>query len=360
MRQTPLIGEHRAARARLVEFAGWEMPLHYGSQIEEHHAVRRDAGVFDTSHMRALDVAGDAASGFLRRALANDVAGLTAPGRALYSCLLAEDGGVLDDLIVYFLGGTRYRLVVNAATARRDRDWLEGLRPAGATLRERDDLCMLAVQGPAAPARLRSALPEYAEAAAALQPFCAAEAGDALVARTGYTGEDGYELLLPSGEAPAAWRRLTAAGVRPCGLGARDTLRLEAGMNLYGQDMDESVTPDECGLAWTVARDPQRDFIGRAGLQQRAPRFQLLGLVLRERGVPRSHQAVRSAHGAGEITSGTFSPTLGAGIALARLPLGCAPGDALDLDVRGRWLPAQVVRYPFVRNGKSLLAPEPR
>jgi aminomethyltransferase len=306
--------------------------------------------------MRALDVAGDAASGFLRRALANDVAGLTAPGRALYSCLLAEDGGVLDDLIVYFLGGTRYRLVVNAATARRDRDWLEGLRPAGATLRERDDLCMLAVQGPAAPARLRSALPEYAEAAAALQPFCAAEAGAALVARTGYTGEDGYELLLPSVEAPAAWRRLLAAGVRPCGLGARDTLRLEAGMNLYGQDMDTEVTPLECGLAWTVDLSGARDFVGRRALEKRPRRHERTGLVLEGRaGVLRSHQEVHCERGTGVITSGTFSPTMQCSIGLARLPAGAGTEGRARVALRGREIEARLVKPPFVRRGRILV-----
>jgi len=356
MRQTPLYAEHRAAGARLVGFAGWEMPLHYGSQIEEHHAVRRDAGVFDTSHMLAIDAQGEAAPAFLGRALANDVAKLETPGKALYSCLLAEDGGILDDLIVYFLGGTRYRLVVNAATAQQDRGWLERLCPARAQLRARTDLAMLAVQGPNAREKFQAALPEYRDGGAALEPFCSAEAGDALVARTGYTGEDGFELLLPAEQAPHAWRRLLAAGVRPCGLGARDTLRLEAGMNLYGHDMDAGVTPLECGLAWTVDPGSPRDFIGKRALNERQRRFELLGLVLERRaGVLRSHQEVRCEQGEGVVTSGTFSPTMQASIALARLPAGAQPGGRARVAVRGRLLEARIVKPPFVRHGRILV-----
>jgi len=356
MRQTPLNAEHRAAGARLVEFAGWEMPLHYGSQIEEHHAVRRDAGLFDTSHMLSIDVHGETAPAFLGRVLANDVAKLRTPGKALYSCLLAEDGGILDDLIVYFLGGTRYRLVVNAATARQDRDWLEPHRPAGAALRAREDLAMIAVQGPAARDKFLAALPEYGDAGAALAPFSGAEAGDALVARTGYTGEDGFELMLPADAAAGAWRRLLAAGVHPCGLGARDTLRLEAGMNLYGQDMDAGVTPLECGLAWTVDPASPRDFIGKRALNERPRRHELLGLVLEARaGVLRAHQAVSADGGEGVVTSGTFSPTMQASIALARLPAGTRPGARAGVAMRGKRLDARVVKPPFVRHGRILV-----
>jgi aminomethyltransferase len=357
--RTALHAAHVRAGARLTDFGGWEMPVHYGSQLDEHHRVRRDAGLFDVSHMLAVDVRGAAAETFLRRLLANDVAKLTTTGAALYSCMLREDAGILDDLIVY-RAAQSWRLVVNAATADKDLAWIRAHADAGIDVQPRRDLAMLALQGPQARARLWQARSDVESDTRSLGRFTAVQSGDLFVARTGYTGEDGFEVALPAGQASALWDALVQAGVAPCGLGARDTLRLEAGMNLYGQDMDESVTPDECGLGWTVARDGPRDFTGRAALQQRAPRFRLLGLVLGERGVPRTHQAVRTAHGAGEITSGTFSPTLGAGIALARLPLGCAPGDAVELDVRGRWLPAQVVRYPFVRNGKSLLAPEPR
>ena len=356
MRRTPLYDAHRAANAKMVEFAGWEMPLHYGSQIEEHHAVRRDAGMFDTSHMLALDVEGAEARPFLRRALANDVERLRLPGKALYSCLLAEDGGILDDLIVYRLADDRYRIVLNAATADGDIAWLEGLRPAGAGLRPRRDLAMIAVQGPRARERFWAALPGLRTASEALGAFFGAQSGDSFVARTGYTGEDGFELLLPAGRAPDAWQRLRDAGVRPCGLGARDTLRLEAGMNLYGQDMDRSVTPMECGLAWTVALEGPREFVGRPALAQRAASQRMLGLVLEERGgVLRAHQSVHGAQGEGTITSGSYSPTMGASIALARLPAASEAGEKVRVAVRDKQLAARTVQPPFVRRGKILV-----
>ena len=353
MRRTPLYDAHHAANAKMIEFAGWQMPLHYGSQIEEHHAVRRDAGMFDTSHMLALDVEGAAARQFLREALANDVERLRLPGKALYSCLLAADGGILDDLIVYRLDGERYRIVLNAATAQSDIAWLERLRPPGAQLCPRQDLAMLAVQGPRAREKCWAVLPELRAASEALGVFFGAQAGETFVARTGYTGEDGFELLLPAGRAGDTWQRLRDAGVRPCGLGARDTLRLEAGMNLYGQDMDPSVTPLECGLAWTVALEGSRDFVGKQALARRSPAHRLLGLVLEERGgVLRGHQAVHGMRGEGTITSGSFSPTMNASIALARLPVASEPGDKVQVIVRGRPLAARTVRPPFVRRGK--------
>jgi aminomethyltransferase len=355
---TPLHQAHVRAGARLTDFGGWEMPLHYGSQLDEHHRVRRDAGLFDVSHMLAIDLTGELAEPFLQGLLANDVAKLRAPGRALYSCMLGDDAGILDDLIAHRMA-QGWRLVVNAGTADKDLAWIRSHAGAEVAVQPRRDLAMLALQGPQAHTQLCQARPGAAADTRDLARFAAVQSGDLFVARTGYTGEDGYELALPAAQAPALWEALVQAGAAPCGLGARDTLRLEAGMNLYGQDMDESVTPAECGLEWTVALEGERDFIGKAALLQRAPRFHLLGLLLRERGVPRAHQAVRTAHGAGEITSGTFSPTLGTGIALARLPLACAPGDKVEVDVRGRFLPAQVVRYPFVRNGKSLIALEP-
>ena len=353
MHRTPLYDAHHAANAKMIKFAGWQMPLHYGSQIEEHHAVRRDAGMFDTSHMLALDVEGAAARQFLREALANDVERLRLPGKALYSCLLAADGGILDDLIVYRLDGERYRIVLNAVTAQSDIAWLERLRPPGAQLRPRQDLAMLAVQGPRAREKCWAALPELRAASEALGVFFGAQAGETFVARTGYTGEDGFELLLPAGRAGDAWQRLRDAGVRPCGLGARDTLRLEAGMNLYGQDMDPSVTPLECGLAWTVALEGSRDFVGKQALARRSPAHRLLGLVLEERGgVLRGHQAVHGTRGEGTITSGSFSPTINASIALARLPVASEPGDKVQVTVRDRPLAARTVQPPFVRHGK--------
>ena len=356
MHQTPLHPAHRAAGAKLVDFAGWEMPLHYGSQLEEHHAVRRDAGMFDTSHMLAIDIEGAGARDFLRGALANDVARLRQPGKALYSCLLNASGGVLDDLIVYFLREDLFRLIVNAGTAEKDRRWLESLRADGVTLRPRRDLAMIAVQGPQARAKTFQALPGLRAVAEPLGAFFGVQANDAFIARTGYTGEDGFELLVPAPQALETWKRLAEAGVRPCGLGARDTLRLEAGMNLYGQDMDETVTPLESGLAWTVVLEGARDFVGKAALLAKRPARELTGLVLQGRGgVLRSHQKVRSAHGEGEITSGGFAPTLGTSIALARLPAGTAPGTSVQVEVRERKLEARVVKPPFVRSGKSLL-----
>ena len=355
MRQTPLHPAHRAARARLVDFAGWEMPLHYGSQIEEHHAVRRDAGMFDTSHMLAIDVEGAGTREFLRGALANDVARLRQPGKALYSCLLNEAGGVLDDLIVYFLREELFRVIVNAATADKDLRWLQSLRANGVTLRPRRDLAMIAVQGPNARKKSWQALPDLKAASAPLGAFFGAQAGDSFIARTGYTGEDGFELLVPGSRAADAWQRLAEAGVRPCGLGARDTLRLEAGMNLYGQDMDESVTPLESGLAWTVVLEGAREFVGKAALAKK-PARELTGLVLLGRGgVLRAHQKVLAANGAGEITSGGFSPTLERSIALARLPAGTIPGSRVQVEVRDKKLEALLVKPPFVRRGKSLI-----
>ena len=360
---TPLNPVHRGAGARMVDFGGWDMPLHYGSQLEEHHAVRRDAGMFDVSHMRVLDLDGPDARAFLAMALANDVGKLTVPGKALYSCMLAENGGVLDDLIVYWRGGDAFRIVVNAATAAKDVAWLRALlarQPRAAVLVERDDLAMIAVQGPNARTKTWQALPESAQVTEPLKPFNGVDVPTRrcplFVARTGYTGEDGFEIVVPATQVEALWNALAAVGVKPAGLGARDTLRLEAGMNLYGQDMDETVTPLESGLAWTVDLATERDFVGRDALVATPPTRQLVGLVLAEAGgVLRAHQRVDAGHGHGETTSGTFSPTLGRSIALARVPATVRPGDTVRVAVRDRALAARVVKPPFVRNGKSLV-----
>jgi aminomethyltransferase len=356
MQQTVLNAAHRRLGARMVDFGGWDMPLAYGSQIDEHHQVRRDAGMFDVSHMTVLDIRGDHARAFLRHLLANDVARLRVPGRALYGCMLTEGGGVVDDLIVYFIEETWFRVVVNAATRVKDLAWISGRAAAfGVSLQERRDLAMVAVQGPNARRRVHGLVDPAARAAVeALPRFSACDAGALFVARTGYTGEDGYEVLLPARDAETFWDLLLAAGVRPCGLGARDTLRLEAGMALYGQDMDETTTPFEAGLGWTVAMDPaEREFVGRAALEAQlaagVPR-QTVGLVLDDKGVLRHGQRVVTAKGDGEILSGSFSPTMGKSIALARIPAG-DPG-AVSVDVRGRALAVRVVRYPFVRDGK--------
>ena len=357
--RTPLHATHVAAGARMVDFAGWDMPVNYGSQIEEHHAVRRDAGMFDVSHMLALDLAGAGAKAFLRGLIANDVAKLTEPGKALYSCMLNPEGGVIDDLIVYFLSDTEYRIVVNAGTADKDVAWMQQQLAAtglAATLTPRRDLAMIAVQGPNARAKTWAAIPGAEAASAGLKIFQAAAFGDFFIARTGYTGEDGFELTLPATQAAATWDALVAAGVKPCGLGARDTLRLEAGMALYGNDMDETISPLNAGLTWTVDfKDADRDFIGKAALQANPATKQVLGLVLEDKGVLRAHQTVFTAQGEGETTSGTFSPTLEKAIAMARLPLGVAPGDAVEVDIRGKRLKARVVKASFVRNGKPLI-----
>jgi aminomethyltransferase len=358
LKRTPLFEAHRKLSAKLVDFGGWEMPLHYGSQIEEHHSVRRDAGMFDVSHMLAVDVQGSQARGFLLELLANNVERLTRPGKALYSCMLNEQGGVIDDLIVYYLAPDVYRLVVNAGTAEKDLEWLALQRNRLALdvdVVARRDLAMIAVQGPNARDKFWQANPRRAEVSKQIPSFCASVCGDWLVARTGYTGEDGFEITLPSGEAVALWDALLAAGVAPAGLGARDTLRLEAGMNLYGQDMDENVTPMESGLAWTVDLDSSRDFVGKEAITGARPGRKLIGLVLRERGVLRAHQPVRTPHGDGETTSGTFSPTLGLSIAFARLPVAVRLGEDVGVEVRGRRLVARTVKYPFVRHGKSLI-----
>ncbi|WP_295403524.1 glycine cleavage system aminomethyltransferase GcvT [uncultured Thiocystis sp.] len=358
--RTPLFSEHERLGARIVPFGGWDMPLHYGSQIEEHHAVRRDAGMFDVSHMRPVDIEGPGALPFLRFLLANDVARLQFPGKALYSCMLNEQGGVVDDLIVYARGPDRYRLVVNAGTANKDLAWMNA-RSIGfeAAIRPRVELAMIAVQGPEARARAEPLLPAAIRANAMQLPsFFAAEGDGWFVGRTGYTGEDGFEIMLPGEQAAGLWLALLAAGVRPCGLGARDTLRLEAGMNLYGQDMDDTVGPLESGLGWTVAWEPaERDFIGRAALTalRDAPaRRQFVGLLLTGPGIIRNHLKVLS-NGVemGEIASGGFSPTLERSIAFARVAPGL--GETCEVEIRGKAVSARVVKPPFVRHGKILV-----
>jgi aminomethyltransferase len=363
-RQTPLYELHQNQGARIVDFGGWDMPLAYTSQISEHHAVRAAAGVFDVSHMCIIDLHGARTREFLAYLIANDVGKLTQPGKALYACMLNESGGVIDDLIVYFLSDAWFRVVVNAGTRDKDLVWIR--RHAAAfdvEVRERSELAMLAVQGPRARALTASLLtPADAATALALLPFFGIDVADWFIARTGYTGEDGFEIMLPGQAAAGAWRALNALGVVSCGLGARDTLRLEAGMNLYGNDMDETTQPFESGLGWTVALDPgARQFIGRAALDDikaHGSRRVLIGLVLEERGVLRSHQKVLVADGGiGEITSGTFSPTLECSIAFARVPSGMH--TSAQVDIRGKLLTARAVKPPFVRAGKSLVSSSP-
>lgn len=357
--RTPLYDQHLALGAKMVDFGGWDMPLHYGSQVEEHHQVRRDCGVFDVSHMTVVDVAGAQAKAYLQHLLANDVARLQLLGKALYSGMLNEQGGVVDDLIVY-LTAEGYRVVVNASTRDKDIAWMQQQAAGFAvTLNERADLAMLAIQGPHARAKTAE-LVSSARAALIheLKPFQGLPDGDWFIARTGYTGEDGLEIMLPAAEAPAFLTELVGAGIAPIGLGARDTLRLEAGMNLYGQDMNEEISPLAANMGWTIAWEPaDRQFVGRAALQaQRADASlpKLVGLVLEERGVLRAHQVVRvEGVGEGEITSGSFSPSLGKSIALARVP--AATGERAEVEIRGKWYPVRVVQANFVRNGKALI-----
>ncbi len=352
--QTPLHAAHLAAGARMVDFGGWDMPINYGSQIEEHHQVRQAAGMFDVSHMTVVDINGAQARHFLSYLLANDVAKLSTPGRALYSCLLNEQGGILDDLITYFLDENFFRVVVNAATHDKDMAWITSqARAFDVAVNERPELAMIAVQGPKAREIVLAGLPQVdATSAAKLKPFSAGQYGDLFIARTGYTGEDGFEISLPAEAATTLWDQLLSSGVTPCGLGARDTLRLEAGMNLYGQDMDETVSPLESALGWTVALQDDRAFIGKDALLEQKARGvenKLVGLVLQGRGVLRPGQKIVTDAGEGVTTSGSYSPTLQKAIAFTRIPKGARQN--CQVDIRGKLLDCSIVRPPFARNG---------
>ncbi|MCO5785576.1 glycine cleavage system aminomethyltransferase GcvT [Pseudomonas sp. G11-1] len=356
--RTPLYDHHLAAGARMVDFGGWDMPLHYGSQIEEHHQVRRDVGMFDVSHMAVVDVAGADAKAWLQYLLANDVARLSETGKALYTAMLNDNGGILDDLIVYRTDDG-YRLVLNAGTRDKDLAWMrQQVGEFAVTITERTELAMLAVQGPRARELCASVVSDSRAALISiLKPFEGQPEGTWFLARTGYTGEDGLEIMLPADEAPDLWQALNDAGCKPCGLGARDTLRLEAGLNLYGADIDEQTSPLAANMGWTIAWEPaDRDFIGRPALEaqrQAGDQPRQVGLVLNERAVLRAHQTVIvDGVGAGEITSGSFSPTLGCSIALARVP--AATGHTAKVEIRGKQLEVRVIRPGFVRNGKQI------
>lgn len=369
-KHTSLYEEHQALGAKLVDFAGWDMPVHYGSQIDEHNAVREAAGMFDVSHMAAVDIQGPDARAFLRHLWAHDVAKADAIGKALYTCMVNERGGVVDDLIVYHLGDHWYRTVANAATTDKDLAWMRNQADGfDVRIEHRSDLAIIAVQGPQARQHVADVMnDELVKRAMQLKPFRACHDTTRMLGRTGYTGEDGFELMLPAAAAPALWRKLRQAGVAPAGLGARDTLRLEAGLKLYGQDMDEDHHPLESGLGWTVAFQPSdRDFVGRRALaairdsEAPADKCKLVGLVLEARGVMRAGQAVRAAgsdnadaaQAPGVITSGGFAPTLARSIALARVP--AEYGGAVEVNMRRKWLPARIVAYPFVRQGKPAI-----
>ncbi len=357
--RTPLYEAHLEADAKIVDFGGWDMPIHYGSQIQEHNTVREDAGVFDVSHMTVVDVSGSDAKAYLQYLLANDVAKLTENGKALYSGMLNERGGVIDDLIVYRMD-PGYRVVVNCATRAKDLAWMDQQSAKfEVNLSEQPELAMLAVQGPKA---IEKTLKVVSESAAKvirnLSVFQGLQADNNwFIGRTGYTGEDGLELMLPPEYAEDFWNKLLAAGVKPIGLGARDTLRLEAGMNLYGNDMDETISPWQANMGWTLALKDDRDFIGKqALLDEKAAglEYKLVGLVLESRGVMRSHQKVifTASDLQGEITSGTFSPTLQQSIAMARVPVNA--GSECAVDMRGKAVPVRMVKMPFVRNGQKV------
>lgn len=357
--KTVLYAKHLESSAKMVDFHGWEMPINYGSQIEEHNAVRNDAGMFDVSHMTIVDIQGEQAQAFLRKLVANDVAKLTIPGKALYTPMLNEQGGVIDDLIIYFFSNTDYRLVVNSATREKDLAHMAKVSADFAVgVTERSEFAMIAVQGPNAKAKTATILTADQQAAVAdMKPFFGVQTGDLFIATTGYTGEDGYEIVVPNEQAADLWQQLLNAGVAPAGLGARDTLRLEAGMNLYGLDMDESVSPLAANMAWTIAWEPEdRDFIGRdVVVKQRAEKstHKQVGLILEEKGVLRGGSKVIVDGDEGVITSGTFSPTLGYSVALARVPR--STGDTAQVEMRKKLVNVKVVKPCFVRNGKSVL-----
>ncbi|MDE1495248.1 glycine cleavage system aminomethyltransferase GcvT [Xenorhabdus bovienii] len=362
-KHTPLYDQHLACGARMVDFHGWMMPLQYGSQIDEHHTVRTDAGMFDVSHMTIVDLHGTGCRDFLRYLLANDITKLTEQGKALYTGMLNASGGVIDDLIVYFFTDDFYRMVVNSATRDKDLAWIQQhVTNYSVEITVRDDLALIAVQGPNAQSKAQSLLnDEQKQAVAGMKPFFGVQSGDLFIATTGYTGEAGYEIALPKEQAADFWQKLLAAGVKPAGLGARDTLRLEAGMNLYGQEMDETISPLAANMGWTIAWKPEdRQFIGREALerQREVGTEQLVGLIMRDKGVLRGGLTVNFTDKAGEmrsgvITSGTFSPTLGFSIAFARVPQGI--GEQAIVQIRNREMPVQVVKPGFVRMGKSLV-----
>ncbi len=366
--RTPLYDAHLKQGAKMVEFGGWDMPIHYGSLMEEHHAVRQHAGMFDVSHMTIVDVTGTDAYAFCRYLLANDAAKLKTPGMALYSCMLNENGGIVDDLILYFIKPNDYRWVVNAATRDNDIAWInQHAKQFDVTIDVPTQYAMIAIQGPQARELTHLVLPNAIRTAAEnLKPFHAVLEDDMMVARTGYTGEDGYELTLPENLATDTWQQLINTGVKPCGLGARDTLRLEAGLPLYGHDMNDTTTPLVTGLAWTVNfQDESREFIGKTALlaqKESGLSEQFIGLILEAKGVLREGQTVHcesekseKSEKSGYITSGTFSPTLQKSIALARLKKPITP--PYTVNIRQKYLPVQLVKPRFFKQGQSIITP---
>ncbi len=351
LKRTFLNQAHVDHGGKLVDFSGWSLPIHYGSQIKEHLAVRHGVGIFDVSHMTIIDCKGPMVRDFLRRVLANDVGSL-AINQALYSVLLNERGGVVDDLIVYRLSDC-YRLVTNAATKDKVLAWLD-LQNLEQIQLEELDLSMIAIQGPRSLQAISSWSKTYDFEL--LKPFSCVLIDEILVARTGYTGEDGFELIVPNEQVVGAWNFFVNEGAVPAGLGARDTLRLEAGLNLYGQDMDEEVDPLVSNLGWTVKWEPKdRDFVGRDALQIRRHERdeKLVGLILIGKGVLRHGQRVLTDNGEGVITSGSFSPSMDCSIALARVPK--LARERCRVEIRDKLVDAVAVKPPFVKHGKVLV-----
>jgi aminomethyltransferase len=361
LKRTPLFEEHLRAGGRMVPFAGWSMPVQYAAGITaEHNAVRQRAGLFDVSHMGEFEVRGARSLDFVQHVSTNDASALEV-GQAQYSTILQEDGTVLDDLLVYRFPD-RWMLVVNASNRERDLEWLRRFAPEyGVELVDRtEEIALLALQGP----RAEAILQKLSEAdLSELRYYRFAEAAvngrPAVISRTGYTGEDGFELYVAAGDAPHLWRSILEAGdeegVSPAGLGARDSLRLEMGYALYGNDLDERRTPLEAGLGWVVKLG-KGSFVGSDALRrqkQEGVRTRLAGFRLLERGFPRPGYAVRvGGEAAGEVTSGVLSPTLGTGIGLAYVPAeSAAPGTRIEVIIRDRPVPAEVVRPPFHQHG---------
>ncbi|MGH9367106.1 MAG: glycine cleavage system aminomethyltransferase GcvT [Thermoanaerobaculia bacterium] len=357
LRRTPLFDVHRELGAKLIDFGGWEMPVQYEGILEEHRAVRERVGLFDVSHMGELEVIGKDALSLVQRLTPND-AGKLADGRIQYSAFLTERGTFVDDLLVYRRAADSFLLVVNASNTAKDFEWARARASGNARIEDRSDAyALIALQGPWS-ARLLARVCQPDPSDLPYYGFRNSKVlgAPALVSRTGYTGEDGFELYLPPEAAPSLFRGLLEAGrpegVVPCGLGARDTLRLEAKMALYGNDIDETVTPWEADLGWIV-RMGKGDFIGREALArqkaQGVPR-RLVGFEMVDRGIARHGYPAKTAHGPGVVTSGTHSPTLGKPIGLALLPASAsAVGTGFEVEIRGRAAKARVVDTPFYR-----------
>jgi aminomethyltransferase len=358
LRQTALHEVHIESGGCMREQDGWALPAHYGTPLEEHRAVRSAAGMFDLSHLLALDVCGAGATAWLRHLLANDVAQLGTPGSAMHSCMLDEHGGVLDEFVVFRISSHEYRIIVHAARVERVVEWMRSrIASTGAnlTLGTRKDLAMIGIEGPETLSRAMRAIPELNTATGIPSPFAAVRLSDLFIARAGFTGEEALAIALPDGRTEGVWRALLDAGVRPCGHEVRDTLRIEAGLPLYGQDIDASLTPFDVGLRRSAnLDDPERHFIGRTALEMRPPRWRLMGLVADAESALRPGLRVRTPYGEGTTTSCTFSPAMKCQIALVRLPRTAVPDETAIVETSPGRVMARVVGLPFVRSGTTV------